>query len=160
MKHVRIQTNVGTVQERDIPTTIDEAVDVVIGWLGVEGGFSQLADMAAAGRDIDQMVTEAHHGISRHVRNNFCLWLPDGAELRAAIWEAIGAEKQAFYDAHWKRYGDVDAGGESKFRGATMHADDASSELMGIIIRRLATLATPKIREDLGTLAEEKETDG
>lgn len=75
-------------------------------------------------------VTLLHHSVGRYIRNTYSFWTPESGQLRADIWERTPDARKLIYDNHWKEWG----GGET-YRGANMHPDDASHELLSMIAK-------------------------
>jgi hypothetical protein len=80
--------------------------------------------------DIERMATVVHHTLGWFLRNKLLLWDESSADLRESIWDGIGPERRKRYDDYWHALGHV-------FRGRTMHADDASHELLVATLKRI-----------------------
>lgn len=76
-------------------------------------------------KDADDFGAKVHHTFGRQMRNELNLWHPESADLKEDIWNHMSPEKQKFYADWWKGKGD--------HQGRTMHADDASGELMNVL---------------------------
>lgn len=70
-----------------------------------------------------------HHFYGRGIRNEFGLWHDESADLREDIWNSLSEEKKQFYHDWW--HGD--------YQGRTMHADDASAEILDALIARVTS---------------------
>jgi hypothetical protein len=77
--------------------------------------------------DPDDIGVRVHFGFGRNVRNTFSLWSEESADLKEEIWNSLPLAKKAFYIAWWK----------GAFMGRNMHADDASSEIIRALIKRV-----------------------
>lgn len=105
-----------------VPETIEELVGIYIAYTGEANCREALRLMEVPDHGA------LHNGLGRFIRNKFSLWDPASAKLRLDIWNKIGPEKRAYYNTHWKKYGQGDI-----YQGTTMHADDASSEIIDLI---------------------------
>ena len=107
-----------------MPKTMDEAIAYVIRDVG-----EQIIKERSRGITAESLGGQMHHSYGRHLRNTLGLWSDDSADLKESIWDSLPEEKQKHYREWWRGKGDHE--------GRTMHADDASSEIIEAALRRI-----------------------
>lgn len=106
-------------------TTVQQVIDYFLADL--------TSDELAQLKKINDVIV-LHHSVGRYIRNEFSLWSLDSeaAQLKADIWRLTPDNRKEVYNKHWETWGN----GE-QYKEETMHPDDASHELLSLIIKEL-----------------------
>ncbi len=104
-----------------IPSTVEQFVNEFIECAGEE---QCRAAIKKYGKNFD--VSNFHHGLGQNIRNDFSLWYDDSGDLKADLWDKIGALTRRKYNKHWAECAET----KDQYQGRNMHGDDASHELL------------------------------